>query len=117
MVRQLNILLEKTRVEDAMGSPINSKACQLLLAEEDGKADTDTPVLQRDVEIHRFGCTSFALCKDPDYNTGSEVKPTFKVVLPTKEYQVLSLNKTLSLRQVLEKVHHNSYITKWVHFT
>lgn len=29
VVRQLNVLLEKTRVEDAIVSPINSKACQV----------------------------------------------------------------------------------------
>jgi len=115
VVRQLNVLLEKTRVEDAIVSPINPKACQLMLAEEDGRPDVDTPVLQRDVEIHRFGCTSFALCKDPDYNM-SEVKPTLKVMLPSKEYQVLSLNNTLTVRHVLEKVCRKRLLDPLVHY-
>jgi len=44
------------------------------------------------------------------------VKPTFKVVLPSKEYQVLSLNKILSLRQVLEKVCRKRLLDPHIHY-
>jgi len=98
---------EKIKLEELISSgySITPRAFQLMLAEDDGKPESDTPALQRDAEISRFGCATFALCKDPDftaYNNGGKV--TLKVVLPSTEYQVLSIHPTLTLKQVMEKV-------------
>eukprot|EP00026_Physarum_polycephalum_P002559 Phypoly_transcript_02566.p1 GENE.Phypoly_transcript_02566~~Phypoly_transcript_02566.p1 ORF type:complete len:691 (+),score=108.69 Phypoly_transcript_02566:626-2698(+) len=102
VVKKLNDIIQKHRPEDP---PLIPSKCQLVLAEEDGRPDTDTPVLQRDAAVHRFGCMYFALCKDPESDgVISADSKTFKVILPSKEYQVLSYKRSLSLGQVLEKV-------------
>jgi len=114
-VKKLNDIISQHRPEDP---PLNPSRCQLLLAEEDGRPDTDTPVLQRDAPVHRFGCSYFALMRAPDEEgsaAANEIK-TFKVILPSKEYQVLSYNRSLSLGQVLEKVCTKRQLDPLVHY-
>jgi len=101
VVKKLNEIIAQHRPGDP---PLNAAKCQALLAEDDGRPDTDTPPLQRDAPVHKFGCAYFALIKDPEVGGMVVEVKTFKVVLPTKEYQVMSYNRSLSLGQVLEKV-------------
>jgi hypothetical protein len=112
-VKRLNDMIEKHRPEDPLLIPAK---CQLLLAEEDGRPDADTPVLQRDAAVHRLGCIYFALCKDPEEGVITADSKTFKVILPSKEYQVLSYKKSLSLGQVLEKVCSKRQLDPMVHY-
>jgi len=110
---------EKIKLEELISSgySITPRAFQLMLAEDDGKPESDTPPLQRDAEISRFGCAAFALCKDPDFtafNNGGKV--TLKVVLPSREYQVLSIHPTFTLRQVMEKVCQRRLLDPVVHY-
>eukprot|EP01113_Clastostelium_recurvatum_P021586 TRINITY_DN255_c0_g1_i3.p1 TRINITY_DN255_c0_g1~~TRINITY_DN255_c0_g1_i3.p1 ORF type:complete len:588 (-),score=140.52 TRINITY_DN255_c0_g1_i3:629-2392(-) len=96
---------------------LNARKYQLLLAEDDGSADLDYPVLQKDQEIARFGASMFVLCKDPDYAPNGNgdlansptiystiLRNTLKVYLPSKEHHLLQYQPELSLREVLVKV-------------
>jgi len=94
--------------------PLNARKFQLLLAEEDGTADSDSPVLQKEQELLRLGMTSFVLSKeesefgiqyppDPSIYTPF-MRGTLKVHLPSKEHHLLQYQADLSLREVLVKV-------------